>query len=62
MINQPTSQVPIEIEPNSIEIRPLDNGQVLITMSTELEPWAARRIGRNLQLLADLAEEKKEGV
>lgn len=60
MIDQPTSQAPIEIEPNSIEIQPLDNGQVLIRMSTVLEAWASRRIGRNLQLLADAAEEKKE--
>ncbi len=41
---------------DSLTMECLEDGRVLVTVSTVLEPWAARRMGRNLQLLADAAE------
>ena len=46
------SSVTVEIEPGGCAFQRLDDGRLLIVVSTVLEPWAARRLGGNLHEMA----------
>ena len=46
-----TSLVTVELYPGDGAIVRLDDGRVLVVVSTVMEPQTARRMGRNLQLL-----------
>ena len=61
MKDQASSPVTFELRPGGFLFHRLDDGRVMIVVSTVMESWAAH-LGRDLQLLGEAAEVRERWV